>query len=471
LIIVLFLAAILTLMMYAFLREMQVEYSLAASLASEKQAEQLAWSAIEKAIVTVQADTAPYASTQSAWYNNATEWYEVELADPDGTPVGVFSVLRANASGETTPLFGLMDEAAKINVNAAVRDVLMKLPRMTDEIADSIVDWRDADENVTGTGGENPYYQSLQPGYSCKNAPFDTVEELLLVKGMTPEILYGEDANQNGILDPAEDDGDKNPPIDNMDGVLDAGLVAYVTVWSADKNTRADGTARVNINTANAQQLRDALGDVLNGQQLNNIPVRRAMIAALLQVPGYRSGADLMTIQGNLQGIAIPPGISPEQYRAVADRVKVVDADPVPGLLNVNTAPLVILAMLPDWTPDDVMAVIEYRTQPGQDLSNLGWLTGVLPIPKVQSAAPFLTVRSYQFRMDAVGRAGPKSELEASDTVIAAAKTDGVVPPPRVMKRFAAVFDKASTPPRLVYFKDVSRLGLPYAIQEPQVNP
>jgi type II secretory pathway component PulK len=460
LIIVLFLSAILTLMMYAFLREMQVEYSLAASLVAEKQAGQLAWSAIEKAMVTAQADTAAFAGAQSPWYNNPDEWYEVELSDPDGSPVGVFTCIRANASGETAPLFGLMDEAAKINLNAAPRDVLMKLPRMTDEIADAIVDWRDADENVTGQGGESAYYQALQPGYACKNAAFDTVEELLLVKGLTPEILYGEDANQNGVLDPAEDDSDRNPPADNMDGILDAGLIAYVTVWSTDRNVRADGSARVNINPASAQELRDALGDVLSQQQLSNIPLRRAAVALALQSPGFRSGADLMSVQG-----VSTQGIPPEQYRAIADRVKTVDAETVPGLINVNTAPPVILAMLPGWTADDAAAVDAYRTQPGQDLSNIGWLTGVLPASKVQSAAPWLTVRSYQFRIDAIGRAGPRSDLEAAE-IVSAAPRQGAVPPARVMKRFAAVFDKAVTPPRLVYFKDVSRLGQPYAIEE-----
>jgi hypothetical protein len=38
------------------------------------------------------------------------------------------------------------------------------------------------------------------------------------------------------------------------------------------------------------------------------------------------------------------------------------------------------------------------------------------------------------------------------------------------MKRYAAVFDRASTPPRLLYFRDVSRLGMPYAVQEPKTQ-
>jgi general secretion pathway protein K len=40
---------------------------------------------------------------------------------------------------------------------------------------------------------------SLPSPYKAKNASFDTLEELLLVKGMTPEILYGGGGNKGAI--------------------------------------------------------------------------------------------------------------------------------------------------------------------------------------------------------------------------------------------------------------------------------
>ncbi|MBI2933085.1 MAG: general secretion pathway protein GspK [Planctomycetes bacterium] len=454
LIVVLFLSAALTVLMYSFLREMQVEYALSTALAEEKQAEQLAWSAIEKGIATISADRATYAGPQSAWWHDPEQWYEVELADPDGKGIGVYSMIRG---GEGETFYGIADEAARINLNTAPREILMRLPRVTDEIADAILDWRDADDQVTGSGAEGAYYLSLQPGYACKNGPFDTVEELLLVKGVTPEVLYGEDVNGNGVLDPAEDDADKNLPNDNADGILDPGLIAVMTVWSYDRNAQADGTPRVNINTASVEELRDALGDVLSPRQISDIPLRRPAVAAVVRAPGFRSGADLMNIPG-----VSPPGIDPPQYRQVADRVTVADAETIPGLVNVNTAPRRVLEAVSGWVSEDVAAVLDYRTQSDLDLSNVGWLTQVLSIEKAQAAAPWLTVRAQQFRMDALGRAGPKSTLEASSTVL---ETD-FVSPPRVMKRFLAVFDKAAAPPRLVYWKDVSGQGMPYRVTE-----
>ena len=60
-----------------------------------------------------------------------------------------------------------------------------------DIVADSILDWLDADDLYRANGAENDYYRSLKEPYDCKNGPMDTVEELLLVKGVTPEIFYG----------------------------------------------------------------------------------------------------------------------------------------------------------------------------------------------------------------------------------------------------------------------------------------
>jgi general secretion pathway protein K len=57
-------------------------------------------------------------------------------------------------------------------------------------IVDSILDWRDADDLHRINGAENDYYKGLPGPYECKNGPFDTVDELLMVRGVTPEIFY-----------------------------------------------------------------------------------------------------------------------------------------------------------------------------------------------------------------------------------------------------------------------------------------
>lgn len=57
-------------------------------------------------------------------------------------------------------------------------------------IVDSILDWRDRDDLHRLNGAEDKYYRLLPDPYACKNAAFDSVEELLLVRGMRPELFY-----------------------------------------------------------------------------------------------------------------------------------------------------------------------------------------------------------------------------------------------------------------------------------------
>lgn len=93
----------------------------------------------------------------------------------------------------------LSDEESKINVNALstqnykIFEELLKIAGVNQEdarkIAASTVDWWDEDHDPTDPPfGEEEGYQTLAPPYQCKNRPFDSLEELLLVKGMTTDI-------------------------------------------------------------------------------------------------------------------------------------------------------------------------------------------------------------------------------------------------------------------------------------------
>lgn len=136
---------------------------------------------------------------------------------------------------------------------------LLMIPGMTYELADAILDFIDVDDTPRINGCESEYYTSLSPAYSAKNSPLESLDELLLVRGVTAELLYGEDFNRNGMLDPNENDGDASWPPDNADGVLQLGWSAYLTVYGREKNTRWDGSERLNINDNNLADLYDKL--------------------------------------------------------------------------------------------------------------------------------------------------------------------------------------------------------------------
>ena len=102
----------------------------------------------------------------------------------------------ASETGLNQVVFNLQDESGKLNLNRANSNALSMLPGMTTELAASVVDWRSTN------GSMSLGYASL--GYQAKWSPFETVDELRLVEGITLDHLFGDDRNLNGILDPEE---------------------------------------------------------------------------------------------------------------------------------------------------------------------------------------------------------------------------------------------------------------------------
>ncbi|MHC4337933.1 MAG: hypothetical protein ACYSTG_08325, partial [Planctomycetota bacterium] len=193
---------------------------------------------IERAVAVLNDDLRGSDSLTDLWSENDADFNDVRF-------------------GECIFTVRVVDEASKLNVSTASRKQLLRLKDegMTEEIADAILDWRDDNDEPRGAGAEGGYYENLRYRYSIRNGPFKTIRELLMVKGITEPILYGEDTNLNGKLDYNEKDGDESPPPDNKDEKLDRGWIAYLTCYSYDKNKDAGGNDRVNINKADEDKL------------------------------------------------------------------------------------------------------------------------------------------------------------------------------------------------------------------------
>ncbi|MBF0479687.1 MAG: general secretion pathway protein GspK [Candidatus Omnitrophica bacterium] len=113
-----------------------------------------------------------------------------------------FSVLYNEKNGSSVQKFlGLSDEERKIDINTlrpqdvGVLTFLLTLQGVDEAqariAAASIIDWKDPDEEVTESpsGAETEYYKTQGYSYLCKNTPFDSVGELKLVRGVTPQIF------------------------------------------------------------------------------------------------------------------------------------------------------------------------------------------------------------------------------------------------------------------------------------------
>ena len=213
----LFFLAALALVINAYITP---QLSLAASLRDRTVLRYLAEAGVQRSLLELRSDeTEEFDALNSSWADNEEAFKEIYL-----TNSGYFSVEHSAAAEEeeSEKRYGLIDEERKINVNTAPVDVLTRLfvgagggsDQEAKEIAESIADWRDGDDEAMDNGAESNYYEGLAAPYACKNANFNILEELLLVKGVTEEIF------------------------DHVKG--------YVTVY---------GTGAVNINTADEAAL------------------------------------------------------------------------------------------------------------------------------------------------------------------------------------------------------------------------
>jgi type II secretory pathway component PulK len=264
---VLVVVSILALAAYRFSDLMVAEQRAADSFTHSKQARVSAISGIYYVAAQLAQNNQANQNGPPNFYYNPSLFQDVLVQDGDtGQDRAFFSIVSPVGPDAATTggvnqsfLYGVTDETGKLNINALFKldssgtilyNVLMQLPNMTDQIANSIVYWVDPKATARSSGATDEVYQTLDPPYHAKNAPLDQLEELLFVQGVTPQLLFGNDRNRNGILDPDEDDGI---------GVLDMGWSAYLTAYSRESNIDSAGNPRIYVNDPNLQSLQTYL--------------------------------------------------------------------------------------------------------------------------------------------------------------------------------------------------------------------
>jgi competence ComEA-like helix-hairpin-helix protein len=338
----------------------------------------------------------------------------------------VFHQGRADEGG--TIVYGVSDEESRLNVNSASAEELRKLEGMTPDAVAGILDWRDPNDAVTPGGAERDYYASLPRPRSPRNGPLQTTRELLMVTGVSRELFMGEDANQNGLLDPEEDDGDESFPPDNHDGILDAGWSGLLTIDSSVANKNAAGEDRINVQSADEKSLSSVRG--ISAELAKAIIAYRGQnqienLADLLDVAAISPQTGL---QPNARTRPPPPSaprpqgnapranqtpvqttgpklISEELLTEIADDVTVATDSDQAGVININTASPEVLACLPGISKELAQAVVAYRKSAGF-FPNVATLLKVDGMNRAifKQVAPKVCARSETFRILSEGR-------------------------------------------------------------------
>ena len=167
---VLWVLVLLALVAASFSRTTRTEINLARNLVENAQAEALADAGVHLAILAL-LDPDPAKRPRA-----------------DGTP---FQVMFGGA--EIT--VSVQDEGGKIDLNRAPDELLRGLfvslgveAAEADALVDAIADFRDADDLLRLNGAEDRDYEDAGLPWGAKDAPFEAVEELRQVIGMTAEL-------------------------------------------------------------------------------------------------------------------------------------------------------------------------------------------------------------------------------------------------------------------------------------------
>ncbi|MEZ6130911.1 MAG: type II secretion system protein GspK [Planctomycetaceae bacterium] len=395
--------------------------------------------------------------------------------------------------------FGLANENAKFNINKLLEIdqseedlpeeerlglayiAMSNIPYMTDSIVDAILDWLDSDEDRRPGGAESNDYASLAVSYECKNGAMESIDELLKVQGVTPEMFYGEDANHNGLLDEGEDA--------NGDGYFDLGWQAYFTATSRERNITPEGEPKINLNMGEMTKLYDAVEELF-GEEAASFVIGYRMAGTeyateglpnnpdtgiqdkisrndidLTKIPVFRFTSIYELIGGETGDVAMITGgsqtfLSPWSEDAntllnvfpdLENAFTLSDDAFVEGRVNINQARREVLLTIPAMSETAADAIIAAR--PSVELesasSNIlarrntaAWILaeGLVDLETLRSLGPYVTTGGDVYRFQVIGHydeGGPTTRMEA-------------------------MVDASEYPPQIQFVRDLTELGRGY---------
>ncbi len=263
-------------------------------------------------------------------------------------------------------VLGPEDAHAKINVASMSASGLLNLPYMTEDMADAIVDWIDADDEVSNFGAEYSRYLQQEYPYVPRNGPMRSLAELELVLGIEPDYVRGEDADLNGLLDAWEDDGN---------GQFDAEWGEYITASSVGGGYGLSGLPKINLadadpgDVAGLAGLSAAQADVAVGWGSGLLLGESRSMADFISTPMATMFNQLNQGPDAIPGARAPDNLTDEQLAQLLAQADIYDpfgdGTPAIGKVNINTASDRVLEVLPGVDIAVIDALIAARNARG----------------------------------------------------------------------------------------------------------
>ena len=266
----------------------------------------------------------------------------------------------------------------------------------------------------------------------------DSLDELLLVRGVTPLLLFGMDSNRNGIID----DNEAGDNVNSLENDMLLGWANYLTLYSKESNVNSDGLARVNINEPNLEQLytdlRASLSDdwakfivqyrltgpyspaedeeldqeALNEWELPDLSTAEAGFT-------YTQVLDLVDAHTRTaEGLTIPSPIELEragqQMPIIMETITTFVGPDVPGRINIMQAPRRVLESIPGMNEEILEFILDFREYELNDpnLTDLNrkyetWLlvesVGIVDLETMRLMFPFVCAGGDVYKAEIVG--------------------------------------------------------------------
>ncbi|MBS1719511.1 MAG: general secretion pathway protein GspK [Armatimonadetes bacterium] len=266
----------------------------------------------------------------------------------------------------------VIDASSLVNINNAPEEQLQRMP-LTQEEIDSILDYRSAGETPRATGAKDDYYNALTTPYNAKLLPFETPDELLQVRGMTPKTLYQPQENVSGTT--------------LVGGTADSqpALIDLITTDSTCSQVDTAGTQKRNINTANQQAIQQVVG---SAQVATQIFQRR-------QTTPFTTMGQVLQV----------PGVTTQIAKSLLDNFQIGNGAVQTGKINLNTATEAVLNTIPNLPADLVQTILSRQSQGFQSLGEIMDLPG-FSVQVAQQTVDQFSVTSDTFLVRVVGTAG-----------------------------------------------------------------
>lgn len=470
---------------YGFLSLMETEHRAALARGKQMQAAAVAASGREYLAAILELPpakrpTEDAGSVNGSAYGGLLVDGETDRRD-DEEPQGHCAIV-APRTGETSDngwRFGYEDESSKLHLGTLLEwdrrapgsaaAALLNLPGMDASTANAILDWIDADNSPRDQGAEDDYYKELDPPRLPRNGLPSTLQELLMVRGVTRGKLFGRDIDANFAVDAWEED----LVSENSGASGEAGYpwARYLTLYSAERDETYDGQPRIRINQPDLGSLQRELSLTLDAASANFVVFYRQFgpttataegtsaesVAVDLSVPPQRMLGSLMELIGvkvavptsdpqKPQIVASPfvdePGQMRDYLPRLMDRVTIRSGAPIGGRVNINLAERAVLQGLPGIDESLAERIVSARTQSAdadRSRQTTGWLLseGLVTREQFRALEPWVTTRGDVGSAQILGYYGPQGPVA----------------------RFETVLDGTERPARQLYYRDLRRLG------------